>query len=76
MVRQHYQLNGHEFEQTLEDSEVQRNLTRCSPWGHKELNMTQQLKINYQDFTFKSVQEDNDVISSTWRFGGLYTHKH
>ena len=29
-----------EFEQTLGDSEGQRNLVCCSPWGHKELDMT------------------------------------
>ena len=31
----HHQLNGHEFEQTLGDSEGQQNLTCCSPWGHR-----------------------------------------
>ena len=43
MVRQHHQLNGHEFEQTLEDSEGQRRLMCYSSWGHKELNVTYQL---------------------------------
>ena len=27
---------GHEFEQTLGDSEGQGSLVCCSPWGHKE----------------------------------------
>ena len=36
----HHQLNGHEFEQTLGDSEGWRSLDCCSPWGHKELDMT------------------------------------
>ena len=40
MVGWHHQLNGHEFEQTQEDSEGQGSLTCCSPWGHKELDMT------------------------------------
>ena len=40
MVGWHHQLNGHEFEQTLGDGEGQRNLACCSPWGHKELDMT------------------------------------
>ena len=31
MVGWHHQLNGHEFEQTLGDSESQRNLACCSP---------------------------------------------
>ena len=32
-LRLHHQLNGHEFEQTLGDSEGQGNLVCCSPWG-------------------------------------------
>ena len=31
MVRQHHQLNKHEFEQTLGDSEGQGRLACCSP---------------------------------------------
>ena len=31
----HHQLNGHEFEQTLRDSEGQESLVCCSPWGSK-----------------------------------------
>ena len=34
----HHQLNGHEFEQTLGDSEGQGGLVCSSPWGHKESN--------------------------------------
>ena len=33
MVREHHQLNGHEFKLTLGDSEEQRSLVCCSPWG-------------------------------------------
>ena len=29
----HYQPNGHEFEQTLGESEGQGSLVCCSPWG-------------------------------------------
>ena len=36
MVRCHHWLNGHKFEQTLEDSERQGSLACCSPWDHKE----------------------------------------
>ena len=38
----YYQLNGHEFEQTPRDSEGQGSLVCCSPWGLKELYMTEQ----------------------------------
>ena len=36
----HHRLNGHEFEQTPRDSEGQRSLVCCSPWGRKELDTT------------------------------------
>ena len=41
MVGWHYQLNGHEFEQAPGDIEGQGSLACCSPWGHKELEMTE-----------------------------------
>ena len=40
MIREHHQLNGHEFEQTLGGSKGQRSLGCCRPWGYKELDMT------------------------------------
>ena len=40
MVRWHHQLNGHEIEQTPGDGEQQGSLVCCSPWGHKESDMT------------------------------------
>ena len=38
--------NGHEFEQTLGDTEGQGSLACCSPWGCKELDATEQLNDN------------------------------
>ena len=38
MVGWHHQLNGHEFEQTLENSEGWGNMACCSLWDHKELD--------------------------------------
>ena len=43
MVRWHYQLNGHGFEQALGDGEGQGSLARCISWGRKESDMTEQL---------------------------------
>ena len=40
MVREHHRLNGHEFEQTLGDSEGQGSLACCSPCGRKGSDMT------------------------------------
>ena len=41
MVGWHHQLNGHEFEQALGVGEGQGSLVCCSPWGRKELDMTE-----------------------------------
>ena len=48
MVGWHHQLDGHELEQTLGDSEGQGSLVCCSPWGHKEFDKTEQLNRNKQ----------------------------
>ena len=40
-------LNGHEFEQTLEDGKGLRSLVSCSPWGHKEPDTTERLNNNH-----------------------------
>ena len=40
MVGWHHQLNGHEFKQTLWDSEGQGSLACSSPRGRKELDVT------------------------------------
>ena len=48
MAGWHYQLNGHKFEQTLGDSERQRCLASCSPWGHKDSDWTYGLNNKQQ----------------------------
>ena len=50
MVVWHRQLNGHQFGQTRGDDEGQGGLVCCSPWGCKELDMTEQLNNN-NEFT-------------------------
>ena len=42
-LEEHHQLNGHEFEQTLGDSEGQGSPVCCSPQGHSESDMTERL---------------------------------
>ena len=49
MVEWYHRLNGHEFEQTLGDGDGQGTLACCSPWGHKELDMTEQVNNNNND---------------------------
>ena len=43
MVGWRHQLDGHEFEQALGVGDGQGSLAGCSPWGRKELDMTEQL---------------------------------
>ena len=51
MVGWYHRLNGHEFEQTLGDSEGQGNLACCSPWDRKESDMTAQLNSSTNTYT-------------------------
>ena len=43
MVGWHHQLNGHDFEWTPGVGDGQGGLACYSPWGHKQLDMTEQL---------------------------------
>ena len=47
MVGWHHRLNGHEFEQTLGDSEGKESLVCCSPWGYKESDTTERLHFHF-----------------------------
>ena len=40
----HPSLNRHEFEHAPGVGDGQGSLECCSPWGHKELDMTERLK--------------------------------
>ena len=46
MAGWHHQFNGHELGQPLGDGEGQGSLACCSPWGHKELDTTEQQQNN------------------------------
>ena len=41
MVGCHHRLDEHEFDQAPDDNEGQEILACCSPWGHKELDLTE-----------------------------------
>ena len=43
MTGWHHRFSGRESEETLGDSEGQRSLVCCSPWGRKESARTKQL---------------------------------
>ena len=43
MVGWHHRLDGHEFEKGLGVGDGQGRLVCCSPWGRKELDVTEQI---------------------------------
>ena len=43
MIGWHHRLYEHESEQALGDGDGQGVLACCSPWGHKELDVTERL---------------------------------
>ena len=65
MVGWHHRLYGHEFEQALGVGDGQGSLVCCSPWGHKELNMTEQLN-------WTELIPIYNPINSVWAFAFLY----
>ena len=58
MVVFHYRIKGNEFEQPPGDSEGQGNLVCYSPWGCKELDMTERLNNNKNAFLGDVSQQD------------------
>ena len=48
-------LNGHEFEQVTGDGDGHESLACCSPWGHKESEMTEQLTEQQQQCIYHFV---------------------
>ena len=64
MVRQHHQLNGHEFEQTLGDTGGQRSLACCSPWGCR---VRHDLVTEQQHFRFSQLGSSG-IIGSYGNF--------
>ena len=41
VVGWHHRLDGHELEQVLGDDYGKGSLACCSPWGHKESDVTE-----------------------------------
>ena len=66
MVGWYHWLNGHEFEQTPEDSEGQGSLACWSSWGCKEFDMTERLSNNSPlNSTSISI---GDFIKPSWNY--------
>ena len=78
MVGWHHWLNGHEFEQTLEDSVGPGSLVYCCPWGHKSLtwlgNWTRTTKRERNAYFCRRVGRSyQELLNEKWRdfLGGL-----
>ena len=56
MAEWHHRLSGRGFGWTPGVGDGQWSLMCCSPWGHKELDMTEQLKNNwYADYLWTNI---------------------
>ena len=65
MVGWHHQINGHEYEQTLGDSEGQGRLACCSPCGHNEsdMNVTEQQSLDVARYWYIYDQPPQKLLS-------------
>ena len=66
MVGWHHPLNGHEFEQAPGAGDGHGGLACCSPWGHKELDMTERLN----DMYLWLFQDLSRGLQRNWALGG------
>ena len=64
MVGLHHQLNRHEFELSPGVGDGQRNLTCCSPWGHKESDITEWLNWTESTHYFQKYLRIDQFISN------------
>ena len=55
MAGWYHQLNEHEFEQAPGDGDGQGGLACCSPWGHKDLDMIEQLNNNNSMYILNTI---------------------
>ena len=68
MVGRHHQFSGHELGQTPGDSERKGGLSCCSPWGHKESDVTWWLNNSKQEFVCNA--RDSSSIPGSGRLPG------
>ena len=68
MVEWHHRLNGHEFESTPGVGDGQGSLACCSPWGHKESDMTEQL--NWTEL-IRNIWSLIQTLRTSWEVEGM-----
>jgi len=67
----HHQLNEREFEQAPGGGEGQGSLVCCSPWGCKELDMTEQLNNSVEVHSFFGASLVAHTLKSACNLGDL-----
>ena len=72
MVGWHCRLNGCEFEQAPGNCEGQRSLVCCSPWGHKESDMIEELKTTHLRRDFNKMECIQRKASENYNLLGVY----
>ena len=61
MVGWHHRLNEHEFEQSPGVGDGQGSLACCSPWGHKESDMTE--RLNWTELIWRANSLEKTLMS-------------
>ena len=74
MVGWHHQLSGHEFEQAPAVGDGQGSMACCSPWGHKESDMTEQLNNKMPMYKVCVYYTPRCVYKCVYMY--MYVHKH
>ena len=62
----HHQLNAYEFEQTPGDGQGQGSLVCCSPWVHKESDMTEQHNNNKPEWSLWTTLGQSTQGQPSW----------
>ena len=73
MVGWHHWLDGHEFDQTLGVGDGQGCLACCNLWGHKELDMTDQLNWKWPFHSYPLRTLVGSSLEASWLSGPLCT---
>ena len=66
MVGWHHQLNGHEFVEALAVGDGQGSLVCCSPWVHKESDMTEQHNNNKPEWSLWTTLGQSTQGQPSW----------
>ena len=69
MAGWHHQLDGHEFEQALEVGDGQGRLVCCSPWGSKELDITE-----WMNWTEMNLYYENMVLNRKKKYNSNFSY--